>query len=165
MRFSFALVCSFAALPGLTSLAQAQDNSLKAFTTDGCSMWIDGTPMHPYLWRHCCVAHDKAYWIGGSAQQRADADSALQACVTTAIGAGMGDYMHMGVIMGGSPIWLTPYRWGYGWSYLEEGKLRGYKSLTDDEQAQVAELLPQAEQTIAQDAIKHPADSTVLTGK
>ena len=165
MRFSFALGCGFAVSLGLALPAMAQGNSLKPFSTDGCSMWIDGTPAHPYLWRHCCVAHDKAYWIGGSAQQHADADGALQACVTTAIGAGMGDSMYMGVIMGGSPIWLTPYRWGYGWNYLEEGKLRGYKSLTDEAQAQVAELLPQAEQIIAQDAIKHPAESTALTGR
>jgi hypothetical protein len=69
------------------------------------------------------------------------------------------------VVMGGSPIWLTPYRWGYGWNYIDDTKLRGYKLLTDAEQAQVATLLPQAEQTIAQDALKHPAASTALTGK
>lgn len=165
MRFSFALTYVLCVSLVLASHTEAQENNLKPFTTDGCSMWMDGTPKHPYLWRHCCVAHDKAYWIGGSAQQRADADDELKACVKTAMGTGMANYMHTGVIIGGSPLWLTPYRWGYGWSYLDETTLRGYKLLTKAEQTQVTSLLPQAEQTIVEDALKHPADSTVLTGK
>ena len=173
MRFSFALASTslimsliFAQFVRAQQIhAESEPTKLKPFATDGCSMWIDGTPKHPYLWRHCCVAHDKAYWIGGAEHTRAEADKALQACVTESVGAAMGDYMHMGVIMGGSPIWITPYRWGYGWSYLDQGKPRGYKLLTEAEQVQVAELLLQAEETIAQDAIKHPANSTVLTGK
>ncbi len=28
-------------------------------------------------WQHCCVAHDVAYWRGGTAAQREQADSAL----------------------------------------------------------------------------------------
>ncbi len=166
MRFSFVLVCASLMLPlVLTQYTHAQENNLKPFTTDGCSMWLDGTPMHPYSWRHCCVAHDKAYWIGGSEQQRADADTALQACVANVMGVGMGNYMYAFVVMGGSPMWLTPYRWGYGWGYLDETKLRGYKLLTEAEQAQVTALLPQAEQTIVEDALKHPPESTVSTGE
>lgn len=171
MRFSFAraryslillLICAqhCAAQSGVA----AQD-ILKPFTTDGCSLWIDGTPKHPYLWRHCCVAHDKSYWVGGPKLLRLAADNALHACVTELAGVTMANYMHFFVTTGGSPIWATPYRWGYGWSYMDAGKPRGYKLLTDVEQAQVAALMLQAEQAIAVDAQKHPSASTVLTGK
>lgn len=131
---------------------------LNPFATDGCSMWIDGTPRQPSLWRHCCVAHDKAYWIGGTAHERRKADQALQVCVRDLAGRMMGDYMYTFVIPGGSPYWLMPYRWGYGWSYLENGMPRGYKTLTDEELAQVNALAPQTEKTIADDAAAHPVN-------
>jgi len=133
-------------------------NNLAPFTTDGCSMWIDGTPNQPWLWRHCCVAHDRDYWIGGTAMERRASDQRLHKCVMDIAGKFMGGYMYTFVIPGGSPYWLTPYRWGYGWSYLEEGKWRGYKSLSDDELAQANALIPDAEKTITEDAIQHPAD-------
>lgn len=158
----FLLICT--QLSCAQSGAVAPD-TLKPFATDGCSMWIDGTPKHPYLWRHCCVAHDKAYWVGGAQQLRLAADKALQACVTELTGDGMANYMYFFVTTGGSPMWLTPYRWGYGWSYMAARKPRAYKLLTDAEQAQVAALMPQAEQVIAEDTLKHPASSGVLTGK
>jgi len=145
--------------------AQVPKDILKPFTTDGCSMWIDGPPTAPYLWRHCCVAHDKAYWVGGPQELRATADKALQVCIADLAGAAMADYMYVGVLAGGSPIWITSYRWGYGWHYLDAGKPRGYKLLTDAEQAQVTALMPQAEQIIVEDAIKHPSSSRVLTGR
>ena len=141
-----------------TNETRLPKNTLAPFTTDGCSMWIDGTSNQPWLWRHCCVAHDRDYWIGGTAMERHTSDQRLQKCVTDIAGKFMGDYMYTFVIPGGSPYWLTPYRWGYGWSYLEEGKLRGYKSLNDDELAQVKALIPDAEKTIVEDAIQHPSD-------
>lgn len=150
------------------SLAQPTSppkDALRPFTTDGCSMWIDGPPKAPYLWRHCCVAHDKAYWVGGEEPLRAAADRALQACIADLAGDGMANYMYFFVSTGGSPLWLTPYRWGYGWNYMEAGKPRGYKLLTESEQAQVEALMPQAEQIIAQDALTHPASSPVLLFK
>jgi hypothetical protein len=168
MRFSSVLVWTYLLsmlICAQFGFAQVSKDTLKPFTTDGCSMWIDGPPNAPYLWRHCCVAHDKAYWMGGPQELRATADKALQQCIANLAGVAMADYMYAGVIAGGSPIWITPYRWGYGWSYLDAGKPRGYKLLTDAEQAQVTALMPQAEQTIADDAIKHPSSSKILTGK
>lgn len=171
MRLSLAL--AYASLMLLLSYAQissaqlnpSNKNQLRPFTTDGCSMWIDGTPKQPYLWRHCCVTHDKAYWIGGSNLERNQADEALRACVSDMAGNGMGNYMYFFVSTGGSPFWLTPYRWGYGWSYTDDGRPRGYKLRTPDEDEQVKALLPQAEEIIAADAIKHPSTSAKLTGK
>lgn len=145
-----------------SSFAQPVVNTLKPFATDGCSVWIDGPPKSPYLWRHCCVAHDFAYWQGGAEPARVKADKDLQACIADLAGPAMANYMYFFVTTGGSPIWLTPYRWGYGWSYLELGKPRGYKILTPGEQAQVDMHMPQALKTIVEDAEKHPADAKSL---
>lgn len=171
MRFSFVLARSsliFLLIWMQQAVAQpaaVTKNTLKPFTTDGCSVWIDGTPKRPYLWRHCCVAHDKAYWVGGAEHLRVAADKALQACVVDLAGAGMANYMYFFVNTGGSPLWLTPYRWGYGWDYMDGGKPRGYKLLTESEQIQVNALMPQTEQIIAEDAVKYSASATVWIGK
>jgi hypothetical protein len=101
-----------------------QPNKLKPFTTDGCSVWIDGTVAEPYLWRHCCVAHDKAYWVGGTELERTKADKDLLVCVSDVSSKAMGNYMHFFVSAAGGPFMMTPYRWGYGWDFLERGKLR-----------------------------------------
>jgi hypothetical protein len=138
------------------SSKQPADSTLKPFTTDGCSMWVDGTLEHPNLWRHCCVAHDKAYWLGGTAEQRKQADEELEMCVKQEQGAVMADYMYNMVRWGGHPDWLTPYRWGYGWTYLNNGTPREYKVPTEGEQRQIDELLPKAEKFIAADEVKHP---------
>ncbi len=130
--------------------------SLKPFTTDGCSMWIDGSPTNPYLWRHCCVAHDKDYWLGGTEAQRKLSDERLRACVIQTDSKAMGEYLYINVRWGGAPNWLTPYRWGYGWDYLDAGKPRGYKIPSEAEQEAIKLRLPQAEQVIAEDALKHP---------
>lgn len=169
MRFSSALaLASLFLLMVCTQQSNAQPvaakkDVLKPFTTDGCSVWIDGPPATPYLWRHCCVAHDIAYWAGGAEALRVKADKDLQACITNLAGSGMGNYMYFFVSTGGSPLWLTPYRWGYGWSYLNAGKPRGYKLLTEAEQTQVETLMPLAQQTIAEDAAKHPASYKVFS--
>jgi hypothetical protein len=65
--------------------------------------------------------------------------------------------MYFFVSTGGGPFLITPYRWGYGWDFLEQGRPRGYKVPTAAEWDQINQLLPLAEKTIAEDAIKHPA--------
>jgi hypothetical protein len=152
-RMFFILAISIFLVFGGTSYVQA--NALKPFATDGCSLWIDGTPKHPHLWRECCVAHDRAYWLGGTQEQRKRADDELKICVTQKIGKGMAEYMYVNVLWGGSPYWLAPYRWGFGWEYLEDGKPRGYKTPTIDEQRQIEKLLPEAEKIMLEDAARH----------
>lgn len=144
-------------------------NELKPFTTDGCSLWMDGTLEQPNLWRHCCVAHDLDYWKGGSEEQRKKADENIQACVNEAQGSGMANYMYKNVRWGGSPYWMNYYRWGYGWDYLDGLWPRGYKVPTQDEQAQIDRLLPAAYQLLREDAQKNPpttssASSSSLNG-
>ena len=83
------------------------------FRTDGCSMWPDEM-ITGESWQVCCVKHDIAYWCGGTAKMRKDADDALRGCVGDHYHAWMGALMEAGVRVGGPP-WVPAYwRWGYG---------------------------------------------------
>ena len=113
---------------------------LTSFTSDGCSSFPDGTLEQKTLWQQCCFAHDKAYWQGGVYGDREKADFELRSCV-----AGVGEpaiavLMLAGVRVGGSPIFPTAYRWGYGWPYF-----RWYQALTKSEQEEVRVRLAEYE--------------------
>lgn len=138
-------------------------SELKPFTTDGCSLWIDGTMEHPNLWRHCCVAHDLDYWQGGSEEQRKKSDENIQACIKEAQGSGMANYIYSNVRWGGSPYWMSQYRWGYGWDYLDDPWPRGYKLPTPEEEQLINQAMPAALKVIADDAIRHPAKAPADT--
>ncbi|MFY8350521.1 hypothetical protein AAEU29_08320 [Pseudoalteromonas sp. SSM20] len=118
------------ALAAFTNSAYA--NQLKPFTSDGCSAFPDGTFEQNTLWLNCCVAHDLAYWQGGTYQQRKDADIELQECVAAVGEKQIANLMLAGVRVGGSPFFPTTFRWGYGWPYP---KL--YGELSKEEMAQV----------------------------
>ena len=92
------------------------------FTTDGCTLSPDCT------WQSCCVEHDKTYWCGGSAEDRARADRKLRDCIAASGGPRVAPIMYGGVRVFGSP-WLPAYwRWGYGWrwprGYVEDPPAR-----------------------------------------
>ncbi len=70
--------------------------------------------------------------MGGSKEARKQADQDLQQCVEKLGEKELSNIMHLGVKIGGAPVFPTWYRWGYGWSYS-----RGYQTLTDDELKQV----------------------------
>ena len=151
MRPLIALVCA------LFFISPAGASELEPFATDGCSVWIDGPPKHPNLWRHCCVAHDLAYWIGGTKAQRRKADDELKRCIFEAQRPMLASQTTFyGVRMGGGPYWPMSYRWGFGWNYWDGKWLRGYKTLTTEEQAQVEQLMSAALHVIAEDALKNP---------
>jgi hypothetical protein len=123
------------------------------FTSDGCSGGMSagwdllarrlpgfrerygGSPP----WEACCLAHDRDYWAGETADgyhHRKAADERLRECVT-AVGraqsarvagelglsaetiegafAAAGELMYGAVRVGGPPCTLLPWRWGYGW--------------------------------------------------
>jgi hypothetical protein len=84
------------------------------FTTDGCSRWPDDG------WVACCIAHDIAYWCGGSDQDRLDADRELMRCVNGRTDS-LGGILYAGVRLGGLPWLPTPWRWGYGWDNWPAG--------------------------------------------
>ena len=112
----------------------AGTRELAPFTTDGCSVFPDRSPIGKADWCACCVAHDRAYWRGGTEEERRSADDALRACVLKATGdATLADAMRAGVRIGGTPALPTWFRWGYGWQYD-----RGYAPLTPQERRLVA---------------------------
>jgi len=95
-------------------------NTLNPFTTDGCSLFPDGSLSNDSLWLHCCRAHDFDYWQGGTQSQRVASDKRLQHCVEQVSPFGLGVMMYLGVRIGGSPMWPTSFRWGYGWNASRE---------------------------------------------
>lgn len=107
---------------------------LKPFSSDGCSSFPDGTFTQNKLWLNCCTVHDYAYWKGGSAFERQQADAALSSCVAEVGEPKIALLMLAGVRVGGSPYWPTKFRWGYGWPYPHF-----YGELSADELAQVAQ--------------------------
>ncbi|XZG70482.1 hypothetical protein ACTSKR_01095 [Chitinibacteraceae bacterium HSL-7] len=110
---------------------------LQPFASDGCSLFPDRALISAADWCDCCVAHDVAYWQGGSASDRLRADEALRQCVETRTGdEHLAALMFAGVRAGGGPHFYTSYRWGYGWS----GRYR-YQALDAKERLQVAKAL------------------------
>ena len=110
---------------------------LSPFTTDGCSLFPDGTFSDKTKWQHCCIEHDISYWKGGSEEDRKQADLALKNCVMKNTGdVHLARTMYDAVRIWGSPIFPSWYRWGYGWAYG-----RDYTPLSKTEQGQIdAEL-------------------------
>ena len=106
--------------------------TIKPFASDGCSSFPDGKFEHSELWLQCCIEHDQAYWKGGTYSERLQADNDLQMCVKQVGEPEIATLMLAGVRVGGSPLWPTSFRWGYGWSYP-----KWYSELTDDELKQI----------------------------
>lgn len=99
-------------------LAGCSTPTLQPFSTDGCSMFPDRALAGKADWCGCCVAHDLAYWRGGTAAERLAADRELAQCVTASShDAALAQTMLAGVRAGGGPYFVTAYRWGYGWPY------------------------------------------------
>ena len=95
----------------------------KPFTTDGCSggmSFIWNTLIKPFTktdipWKDCCVEHDKEYWLGGSREERKEADRKLAECVKNRGYKIWSVLMYYGVRVGGMPYFPLSWRWGYGW--------------------------------------------------
>ena len=121
----------FSAGPATTYAAE-----LTPFSSDGCSMFPDGSGENSALWLSCCADHDLSYWRGGTRAERRVADDALEQCVAAKGYPKVAALMSVGVFVGGTPFLPTPFRWGYGWPYL-----RGYGALSSEEEAQVVRNL------------------------
>jgi hypothetical protein len=115
---------------------------IKPFTTDGCSMFPEGTEKQKDLWLTCCINHDLDYWKGGTSEERLRADQELKACVAQTGEPEIARLMHAGVRVGGTPYVPTKFRWGYGWPWF-----RGYRELSDVEWEQVKQRLSRKERT------------------
>ncbi len=137
-RFSSAMLVIMAGLLlALLGPSVASAAGLRPFTSDGCSLFPDGTLKDRTLWCDCCLSHDMAYWQGGTTAERKKADKALRACVLERThDKALAATMYLGVRAGGMPAFPAWYRWGYGWTYG-----RGYKALSADERQQAGERL------------------------
>lgn len=116
-RRSLRNIVATAALLGSASLCVASaEPALKPFTTDGCSLFPDRALLGSADWCSCCLVHDIAYWRGGTADERLQADEALKTCVQRRTGdLALAELMFVGVRAGGGPQTNSPFRWGYGW--------------------------------------------------
>jgi len=120
-KFGCLLIC-------LTFSLLIRADDIKPFTSDGCSVFPEGTFEQKELWLTCCTAHDLDYWMGGTYEQRKQSDFRLKQCVENVGEPIIAKAMLAGVRVGGSPYWPSSFRWGYGWPYP-----RGYKALSQDE--------------------------------
>ena len=99
VRFLLWILVLTLALPAC-GCADASD--LHDFTSDGCSLFPNGSIKDRTLWCECCFAHDIAYWRGGTAEERKQADKVLQVCVRERTGdKALADLMYNGVRAGG----------------------------------------------------------------
>jgi hypothetical protein len=123
--------------------ACSNTSELSPFASDGCSLFPDSSVITKKDWCECCFQHDVAYWQGGTELQREHADIALKQCVLEKTDdKTLAKMMYDGVRFGGSPYFYNWYRWGYGWSYLNNARGK-YQALMDNELQQVKTLTEQ----------------------
>ena len=116
--------------------------TLKPFSSDGCSLFPDRSLMNEEDWCECCVEHDKAYWQGGTEEERKLADSIFRECILAKTqDEALAEIMYRGVRIGGSPYFPTWYRWGYGWNFQH-----GYAPLIDEEKKMIEKMLKEYKQ-------------------
>lgn len=102
--------------------------------SDGCTFlsWVNklfGRP--PLKYRDCCIEHDRAYFYGGTRQDRKAADVALRKCVEEVTGKKVWPLlMYIAVRIFGHPRFPSALRWAYRASVVE-GIIRGYSAGQD----------------------------------
>ena len=117
-------------------LSTSSAQELKPFTSDGCTMFIDGTGSDPNAWRHCCFNHDLRYWFGGSKSDRVKADKKLRSCVRESGHGHFARLMYLAIRVGRfSPI-KNEQKWGWGWTTYF-----GYQDLTMNQMSTVVNEL------------------------
>ncbi len=114
---------------------------LRDFTTDGCTGGPEGTRCDDDAWLHACLEHDFRYWQGGTRKQRREADILLREQIRETGNPGMGNLAFVAVRIGGSALWPTPFRWGYGWDQYP----RFPRPLTPAEERAVRKKAPVSE--------------------
>ncbi len=129
MRFLMSLGIVLSSLMvGGQELPRGVVNELRPFTTDGCSKSEDGA------WKHCCVAHDISYWMGGSWDDKKAADQELRSCMVKAgSGETLAQQYYIVVRVAGAFLQKTKYRWGNGWKYVRPMKPHSPEELVEIE--------------------------------
>lgn len=110
---------------------------LRPFISDGCSSSPDGVPLteNSSVWVDCCIRHDTAYWMGGTHEQKKNADNVLRSCIASKGYSRIGKLYKSFVDEFGGPRSTQNYRWGYGWN----GR-RDFSPLTSTEKEQIKNL-------------------------
>lgn len=115
MRKHFAKLFLISIIFSLTVTSYGAKAQLHEFATDNCTMFIDGPPRSPELWKDCCIIHDLRYWFGGSETDLDRADLRLKTCVEKKAGNTWAELIYRGVRAGHySPI-KNKYQWNWGW--------------------------------------------------
>lgn len=130
----------FGMLVGKNTL-EVNKHILRPFKSDGCSLSPNSFFKANFV--ECCVEHDIAYWLGGTSEQKNDADAKFKACMNNKIKSNYSGTAYdsiaftyyWGVRIGGQADMPNSFRWGYGWNYL-----RGYSPLTKEEFQQAENL-------------------------
>jgi hypothetical protein len=86
----------------------------KEFTTDGCSLFPNKLINEDIT--DICIEHDMKYWIGGSVEDRKEADLEFKNQLNEKIYP-VGSVAYAAVRIFGYPLIPVPWRWGYGWTY------------------------------------------------
>lgn len=110
---------------------------LRPFFSDGCSSSPDGFESNDKnpAWVQCCIHHDTAYWLGGTAEEKRIADNQLEKCIAERGYPKIGLIYNIFVSQFGGPNSSSTYRWGYGWNYR-----RPFGPLTNQEEEQIKNL-------------------------
>lgn len=66
---------------------------------NGCDFWPDGT------WKHCCDAHDVAFFSVGELRDFVVANTEMISCVAQASNVLNALFMGVGVFVGGAFVW------------------------------------------------------------
>lgn len=90
---------------GIEEIEALNGEIVRAFTTDLCTGYKEGTRAEPKLWEQCCVMHDLRLWAGGTRKQRKFADKTLRRCVKESGSSWHANWMYLGVRLGSLSPW------------------------------------------------------------
>lgn len=83
----------------------------RKFRHDKCTFFFEGN------WEECCIVHDFLYWIGGTSEQRKEADTLLRKCIQLKGGLGnaiVSWLVYFAVRIFGNPNWPGKKTWAWG---------------------------------------------------
>lgn len=90
--------------------------TLVPFITDGCSFYPESISFEPGSIQLCCIQHDFRYWLGGTKEERLQADRELKRCLMAySISRPMVSLIYRSVRIFGGPNTGHSFQWGYGW--------------------------------------------------
>lgn len=151
-RFFIALIALAFLVTGYMANAAGSAKVVRQFCTDGCSNV--GGLNSKYL--ACCVLHDYAYYVGGSADERMNADSNLRMCMQRVDSKSFWPIFRPGIFeMGVSAF--GDVAWGSAWGGSREFN---FEELSKDERAEIAPYQDQVANLI--ERIRSTEDTNIV---